>query len=219
MAITVTSLGTATDTTATSVESSAFTCTAGNVLVAIVWYNDEDSATITTPSGWSIGFAQRSFVSAVNSNIYGAQLYYKTAAGTETSVVGALSITADAVGIAVWEIAGLGTATLVDVDGSQSSTSPIAFPALSAGEVALRFVYFAGLNNASGVDDPTGFTSIAYTGGSASTIVRSSYRITANEIAAFTQAVTGGNLTLGIVFGSTPGATPAQQTAFFMADF
>jgi len=220
MAVTVTNAGYAIDTTATSVESSAFTCTSGNPLVCIVWYSDADFAAFTTPSGFTLGRTPRAFVSSVDSKYYGAAIYYKIADGSETSVIGALSVSADSIGISVWEIGGLGTATLVEVDGSSGSTSPITHPAMGAGEAAIRFVYFRGLNNASEVDDPTGFINIAYTGGSSSIAIRSSYRITTNPIAIFTNAISSGAWqTLGIVFGAVPVVTPTQQTLLFMTDW
>ena len=220
MAVTVTSAGYADDLTASSVESSAFTCTAGNPLVCIVWYGDADSATFTTPTGFT-SYGSKSFVSPGDSKRYAAAIYYKTAAGTETSVIGAISTTADWIGISVWEIGGLGTATLIEIDGASGRTSPITHPAMAAGEAAIRFVLFGGFRNASEVDDPTGFTNVAYTGGpSSSVIARSSYRITTNPIALFSNAISfGGWLTLGIVYGAAPIVTPSQQTMFFMTDW
>ncbi len=223
MAVTVTNAGYAIDTTASSVESSAFTCTAGNPLVCIVWYGDAEFATFTTPTGFTSGgvLTRKLFVSPGDSKNYAAAIYYKTAAGTETSVIGAISATADWIGISVWEIGGLATATLIEIDGDSGTTSPIKHPAMAAGEAAIRFVLFGGLSNASEVDDPTGFTNVAYTGGpSSSVIARSSYRITTNPIALFSNAISlGGWLTLGIVYGAAPIVTPSQQTIFFMTDW
>jgi hypothetical protein len=56
-------------------------------LVCIVWYGDAEFATFTTPTGFTSGgvLTRKLFVSPGDSKNYAAAIYYKTAAGTETS--------------------------------------------------------------------------------------------------------------------------------------
>ena len=215
MAVTVTSAAAATTTAASIISSGAFTCSAGSILVVLGYYYGGSALTWGTPVGFTLA-KQTAFVSAIDGKTYGAGIWYKVATGAETSAaVGFGSGTADYLGVAVWEIAGIATAQLIDSDSSSGSASPLRHPAMDAGEAAIRFAYFRGSGNASQIDTPTFFTASTPDTVTSNIAIRSSYRITTNAIGVFDDTFTvGGWLSLGLVVGSAPAAAGAAGVMF-----